>query len=68
MTELARRDKTVLTIQKDGRGRLYYRVGMTYAPASLALAAADHGFVVDRRYEGVDDAKDVTRALLVPTR
>jgi uncharacterized protein YfaS (alpha-2-macroglobulin family) len=35
---------------------------MTYAPASLSLAAADHGFVVERRYEGADDAKDVTRA------
>jgi uncharacterized protein YfaS (alpha-2-macroglobulin family) len=28
----------------------------------LSLAAADYGFVVERRYEGVDDPKDITRA------
>ena len=62
MAEVATHDKSALTIQKDGTGRLYYRVGMTYAPASLQLAPADHGFVVERRYEAVDDPKDVTRA------
>ena len=51
----------VLTIQKTGKGRLYYRVGMTYAPASLKLLPADYGFVVERIYEGADDPKDVTR-------
>ncbi|MBK7536729.1 MAG: hypothetical protein IPI49_15445 [Myxococcales bacterium] len=50
-----------LTIQKDGAGRLYYRIGMTYAPADLRLLPADYGFVVERRYEGVDAASDVTR-------
>jgi hypothetical protein len=53
--------KTELTIQKDGAGRLYYRIGMTYAPADLKLPAADYGFVVERRYEGVDSPGDVTR-------
>ncbi|MBS1121038.1 MAG: hypothetical protein H6Q90_3266, partial [Deltaproteobacteria bacterium] len=62
MKDVAAHDKQALTIQKDGKGRLYYRVGMTYAPASLKLEAADYGFVVERKYEGVDDAKDVTRA------
>jgi uncharacterized protein YfaS (alpha-2-macroglobulin family) len=62
MTDVASHDKAPLTIQKDGQGRLYYRVGMTYAPASLQLAPADYGFVVERRYEPVDDPKDVTRA------
>jgi alpha-2-macroglobulin len=64
MTDVAAHDQrgqNVLTIQKEGAGRLYYRVGMTYAPASLALAAADHGFVVERKYEGVDARGDVTR-------
>ena len=61
MKDVASHDKQALTIQKDGAGRLYYRVGMTYAPASLKLAAADYGFVVQRRYEGADDPKDVTR-------
>ncbi len=62
MMDVAAHDKSDLTIQKDGKGRLYYRVGMTYAPASLKLAPADYGFVVERRYEGVDDPKDVTHA------
>ncbi|MGN6106867.1 MAG: hypothetical protein ACTHU0_17300, partial [Kofleriaceae bacterium] len=61
MKEVAARDKQDLTIQKDGKGRLYYRIGMTYAPASLQLAPADHGFVVHRTYEGVDDPGDVVR-------
>ena len=51
-----------LVLQKDGKGRMYYRVGMTYAPADLKLAAADYGFTVQRRYESVDDKGDVTQA------
>jgi hypothetical protein len=62
MKDVASHDKAALTIQRAGTGRLYYRIGMTYAPASLQLAPADHGFVVERRYEAVDDPKDVTRA------
>jgi hypothetical protein len=62
MKDVATHDKAPLTIQKDGKGRLYYRIGMTYAPASLKLEPADYGFVVERRYEGADDPKDVTRA------
>jgi uncharacterized protein YfaS (alpha-2-macroglobulin family) len=61
MKDVATHDKQDLTIQKDGVGRLYYRVGMTYAPASLTLAPADYGFVVQRRYEAVDDPADVAR-------
>jgi hypothetical protein len=59
MKDVATHDKQDLTIEKDGKGRLYYRVGMTYAPASLTLAPADYGFVVERRYEAVDDPADV---------
>ncbi|MEZ4366605.1 MAG: alpha-2-macroglobulin family protein [Kofleriaceae bacterium] len=51
-----------LVLQKDGAGRMYYRIGMTYAPADLRLPAADYGFVVERRYEAVDDPADVVRA------
>ncbi|HEU0036765.1 MAG TPA: DUF6049 family protein [Kofleriaceae bacterium] len=61
MKDVAAHDKQALTIQKDGKGRLYYRVGMTYAPASLKLEPADYGFVVQRTYEGADDPKDVVR-------
>ncbi|MEO8555008.1 MAG: hypothetical protein ABI678_33745, partial [Kofleriaceae bacterium] len=62
MKDVATHDKANLTIQKDGAGRLYYRIGMKYAPQDLKLESADYGFVVERTYEGVDDPKDVTRA------
>ena len=61
MATVATHDGQDLTIAKEGTGRLYYRIGMTYAPASLQLDAADYGFVVERRYEGADDPEDVTR-------
>lgn len=62
MRDVAARDKSDLIIAKDGdKGRLYYRIGMTYAPADLKLPAADYGFVVERRYEGVDNPSDVVR-------
>ncbi len=50
-----------LVIQKEGAGRLYYRVGMRYAPTNLKLASADYGFAVERVYEAVDDPADVRR-------
>ncbi len=62
MKDVAAHDKQALTISKDGAGRLYYRIGMTYAPASLKLEAADYGFVVQRKYEAIDDPTDVTHA------
>ncbi len=49
-----------LIISKDGNGRLYYRVGMRYAPTDLILAPLDMGFVVQRTYEAVDNAGDVS--------
>ncbi|HEY5934200.1 MAG TPA: hypothetical protein VIU61_06195, partial [Kofleriaceae bacterium] len=61
MKDVAAHDKQDLTIQKDGKGRLYYRIGMTYAPADLKLDSADYGFVVTRTYEGVDNVKDVVK-------
>lgn len=53
--------KADLTLAKDGPGRMYWRVGMRYAPKSLKLAPSDHGFHVERIYEAIDDPKDVTR-------
>ncbi|HUF97786.1 MAG TPA: alpha-2-macroglobulin family protein, partial [Ilumatobacter sp.] len=49
-----------ITVQNDGVGRLYYRLGLRYAPDDLTLDARDEGFVVERLYEGVDDPDDVT--------
>ena len=48
-----------LILQKDGQGRLYYRLGLRYAPADLSLDPADHGFTVERVYQAVDDPDDV---------
>jgi uncharacterized protein YfaS (alpha-2-macroglobulin family) len=50
-----------LQLWKQGPGRLYYRIGLDYAPASLQLDAADQGFAVERRYVAVDDPEDVRR-------
>ena len=59
MSYLADKGEKVLTLSKEGEGRLYYRLGMDYAPKDLKLAAADHGFAVERVYEGVDKPEDV---------
>jgi uncharacterized protein YfaS (alpha-2-macroglobulin family) len=48
-------------ISKEGDGRLYYRLGLSYAPTDLELDPLDMGFVVQREYEAVDDPQDVQR-------
>ncbi|MEP7076277.1 MAG: DUF6049 family protein [Acidobacteriota bacterium] len=48
-----------LILDREGAGRLYYRIGMKYAPKNLKLAPADYGFTVLRKYEAVDNADDV---------
>jgi hypothetical protein len=50
-----------LIINKIGPGRLYYRLGLKYAPTDLVLDPLEMGFVVLREYEAVDDPDDVTR-------
>jgi uncharacterized protein YfaS (alpha-2-macroglobulin family) len=50
-----------LILGKDGPGRLYYRLGLRYAPIDLNLDALDMGFVIQRRYEGVDNPEDVSQ-------
>ncbi len=52
--------QTIL-LSKEGAGRLYYRLGLRYAPASLSVPALDMGFVVQRRYEALDDPADVSQ-------
>ena len=48
-----------LIFDKQGAGRLYYRIGLKYAPKNLKLAPADYGFTVLRKYEAIDNADDV---------
>ncbi len=50
-----------LTLNKTGPGRLYYRIGMQYAPLDLQQKAADYGFTVERSYEAIDEPNDVRR-------
>ena len=41
MTHLDKKKNLVLS--KEGKGRLYYRLGLRYAPAKLELEPSDHG-------------------------
>ncbi len=50
-----------LAFAKTGPGRMYYRIGITYAPAKSKLAALDAGFIVRREYEAIDDPNDVVK-------
>ncbi len=50
-----------IIISKEGAGRLYYRLGLRYAPTDLNLKPLEMGFVVQRRYEAVDDPEDVSQ-------
>lgn len=61
MAYVTKQDKGDVTIQKDGQGRLYYRIGLRYAPKDLSVAALDRGFTVTRTYEAVDHKTDVRR-------
>ncbi|MGE0493138.1 MAG: alpha-2-macroglobulin family protein [Vulcanimicrobiota bacterium] len=58
LEELTRAD---LVVSRQGKGRLYYRVGLRYAPRDLQQAAVDHGFAVERTYEPIEDNRDVVR-------
>ncbi len=55
MAELLAVGDSDLIVEKDGEGRLYYRLGLRYAPDDLNLDPLDRGFVVQRSYEAVDD-------------
>jgi hypothetical protein len=59
MPELLAAGDSDLIVEKDGEGRLYYRLGLRYAPDDLSLDPLDRGFVVQRSYEAVDDPGDV---------
>ncbi len=50
-----------LILSKEGAGRLYYRLGLRYAPTDLRLPPYEAGFTVERVYEAVDNPDDVKR-------
>lgn len=59
MGDLLREEAGDLVVAKEGAGRLYYRLGLEYAPTDLDLEPLDRGFVVVRTYEAVNDPQDV---------
>ncbi|MEM7675357.1 MAG: hypothetical protein AAF449_05070, partial [Myxococcota bacterium] len=52
------KDAPDVLLQRTGAGRLYYRLGLTYAPNDRQQAL-DRGFTVSRYYEAVEDDGDV---------
>lgn len=51
-----------IAIDKSGSGRMYWRLGITYAPrATTSLQPLDAGFVVRRTYTAVDSPSDVVQ-------
>ncbi len=61
MAFLQKQGKRELVLAKKGAGRLYYRLGLRYAPRSLKLDAEEQGFAVSRTYEPIDKPDSVTR-------
>eukprot|EP01091_Cochliopodium_minus_P005035 TRINITY_DN1498_c0_g1_i3.p1 TRINITY_DN1498_c0_g1~~TRINITY_DN1498_c0_g1_i3.p1 ORF type:complete len:2381 (-),score=691.25 TRINITY_DN1498_c0_g1_i3:21-7163(-) len=54
MKYVMEKDKTLI-IQKEGKGRLYYRLALNYSPTNLISDEMDRGFIVKRSYEAVDE-------------
>jgi uncharacterized protein YfaS (alpha-2-macroglobulin family) len=50
-----------IALQKTGPGRMYYRLGITYAPKDTNLPPLDAGFIVRRTYQAVDSPSDVVQ-------
>lgn len=56
MAKLQQESVQSVTLAKDGPGKLYYRLGLRYAPADFRMDPVDRGFTVSRRYEALPDA------------
>ena len=51
-----------LVVAPDGRGRLYYRVGLRYASTDMSVPPDEQGFSVTRGYESIERDNDVARS------
>jgi len=58
MAALRAKDYATVTVAKKGAGKLYYRLGLRYAPADLTMDAMDRGFQVSRTYEVIPEANE----------
>jgi uncharacterized protein YfaS (alpha-2-macroglobulin family) len=56
MAKLLQESVESVTLAKDGPGKLYYRLGLRYAPADFRMTPVDRGFTVSRRYEALPEA------------
>ena len=62
LAALQKAGKEDLILSKSGAGKLYYRIGLRYAPKDMRLGPEEQGFSVTRTYEPVEGKKDsVTR-------
>jgi len=62
MAELVEAGDTDIVLTRNGDdGRMYYRLGLRYAPTDFDLAPRDQGFVVQRQYQAIDDDNDVVQ-------
>lgn len=55
MKELLGAEMRKLVLAKEGKGKLYYRLGLRYAPKDLKLPAENQGFEVHRTYEAIPE-------------
>ncbi|MCY1062869.1 Ig-like domain-containing alpha-2-macroglobulin family protein [Nannocystis sp. SCPEA4] len=58
MQKLVEQKPRELLLSKEGPGLLYYRLGLRYAPADLAMKAESQGFTVHRSYEPLAQGGD----------
>ncbi len=58
LATLTARGRADLIFSKKGPGKLYYRVGLRYAPKDLMLAPEEQGFSLTRTYEPVEGKKE----------
>jgi uncharacterized protein YfaS (alpha-2-macroglobulin family) len=61
MSFLAGGEAREILLAREGRGRLYVRLGLRAAPSSLERPPVDQGIALARAYEAVDDPVDVRR-------
>ncbi len=59
MDYLLKNTASEILINKQGQGRLYYRLALDYVPKNLNLKAMDQGFSVTRNYLPIDSQSDV---------
>ena len=56
---LAEEQPEKILLQRQGAGRMYYRLGLVYVPIDFLLDPVERGFTVLRSYKGLDDPADV---------